>query len=195
MFRPFLPLLILKLICLFGGKVFAGLPDVSVKNEVFELENNLKAIRDAAQSPEEKVAVIAEWVKQHPISLPSKAARAEMPALVRAPLTEDDRLRQEILSGLKEARAMARTPQEAVALIDEFKRINAQAIGSVSPSFYPYDLSVKCNERIEQNLRLRQNNEIVLLFLKFRKISADENTPEEIIRQKAFLAESINRKK
>lgn len=105
--------------------------------------DQLQALRKSARTPEEKVALVDAWLKAHPPTAStrpmSKATfQVRMAALNAQPVPpkpsdEKGALAWEARQGLTATLAMARSPQEAVALTEEFRRLNADVLRELVP--------------------------------------------------------------
>jgi cyanate lyase len=96
-------------------------------------KTSLQALRKSARTPEERVALTDAWIKAHPATThPAPASSAGKSAPARQ-LTGKAALQEEISRNLHEMRAESPDPKEQVRRVDEFLRLNKDAIESLKP--------------------------------------------------------------
>ena len=94
---------------------------------------SLQALRKSARTPEERIALTDAWIKAHPAATPSAPASSGKSAPARQ-LTGEAALQEEVSRNLREMRTESSDPKERIRRVDEFRRLNKDAIASLKPS-------------------------------------------------------------
>lgn len=150
---------------------------------------SLQALRKSARTPEERIALTDAWIKAHPAATPSApASRAGKFAPARQ-LTGKAALQEEVSRNLREMRAESSDPKERIRRVDEFRRLNKDAIASLkpSPAAHPAAAQQAYAARIQARLAANPDEVAAQMADALLDIRTHAKNPQERVRLVAEL--------
>jgi len=149
----------------------------------------LQALRKSARTPEERVALTAAWIKAHPSATPPAPASSGGKSAPARALTGKAALQEEISRNLREIRAESRDPKERIRQVDEFLRLNKDAIESAKPSLAASPVAAQQAQAASIQARLAANPDDVAAQMAdaLLDIRTHAKNPQERVRLVAEL--------
>lgn len=150
---------------------------------------SLQALRKSARTPAERIALTDAWIKAHPSATPSAPASSAGKSAPSRALTGKAALQEEISRDLREMRAESPDPKERIRRVDEFRRLNKDAIASLKPSLAanPATAQQAYAARIQARLVANPNDVEAQMADALLDIRTHAKSPQEQVRLVAEL--------